>query len=202
VASAGEQLPDQQLSGRISGTVVDQTGNTVAGARVVLAREDQSPSQEVLSGDDGQFSFATIAPGPFHLTITGEGFAPQTSSGVLRPGEIVAVPQIALAVATVVTEVQVGLSRTEVAEEQVKQEEKQRVLRVAPNFYVSYVTHAAPLTSKQKFQLAWRTTIDPVSFGITAGIAGIQQAENHFSGYGQGAQGYALQHAPALALDK
>ena len=112
VASAGEQLPDQQLSGRISGTVVDQTGNMVVGARVVLAREGQSPSQEVLSGDDGQFSFANIALGPFHLTITREGFAPQTSSGILRPGEIVAVPQIALVVATVVTEVQVGLSRT------------------------------------------------------------------------------------------
>ena len=148
----------------------------------------------MLSGDDGQFSFENIAPGPFHLTIAVAGFAPQTSSGILRPGEIVAVPQIALAVATVVTEVQVGLSRTEVAEEQVKQEEKQRVLRVVPNFYVSYVPNAAPLTSKQKFQLAWRATIDPVSFGITVGIAGIQQGGNHFSGYGQGAQGYAKRY--------
>ncbi len=107
------------------------------------------------------------------------------------------VPEISLPLAAVVTEVQVGLSRTELAEEQVKQEEKQRVLRVVPNFYVSYDPHALPLTSKQKFQLAWKTTIDPVTFGLTAGIAGIQQAQNHFSGYGQGAQGYAKRYGAA-----
>src|SRR5713226_2934387 len=64
-ASAGQQLADQRLSGSISGTVVDQTGVAVAGARVRLSREDQSPDREALSGDDGQFSFASVAPGPF-----------------------------------------------------------------------------------------------------------------------------------------
>ena len=96
MASAGEQLPDQQLSGSISGTVVDQSGAVVAGARVKLTREDQSPNQEALSGNDGQFSFANIAPGPFQLTITAAGFATQTSSGILHPGEIYIVPQIAV----------------------------------------------------------------------------------------------------------
>src|ERR1039458_8554699 len=56
-ASAGDQRPDQRLSGSISGTVVDPSGAIIAGARVRLTREDQSPSQEVLTGDDGQFSF-------------------------------------------------------------------------------------------------------------------------------------------------
>src|SRR5256885_2252964 len=67
---------------------------------------------------------------------------------------------------------------------------EQRLLGVVPNFYVSYVHHAVPLNAKQKFELAWKTTIDPVSFGLTGAIAGIQQAQNDFSGYGQGAQGY------------
>jgi hypothetical protein len=78
-----------------------------------------------------------------------------------------------------------------VAEDQIKVQEKQRVLGVVPNFYVSYDQHAVPLTSKQKFELAWKTTVDPVSVGVTGVIAGIQQAQNNFSGYGQGAQGYA-----------
>jgi hypothetical protein len=196
---SGGQSPDQQMPGTIYGTVVDQTGDLVAGARVRLTREDQSPGHEVVSGTDGQFSFSNVAPGPFHLTIASEGFSAQTFSGILHPGEINVVPQIALSLASVVTVVQVGLTRTEVAEEQIKQQEKQRVLRVIPNFYVSYVSNPVPLTSKQKFQLAWKSAIDPVSFGFTAGIAGIQQAQNHFSGYGQGAQGYAKRYGASYA---
>jgi hypothetical protein len=73
---------------------------------------------------------------------------------------------------------------------QIKQQEKQRVLAVMPNFYVSYVPDAVPLTSKQKFELAWRMVIDPFTFALNGAIAGAEQAENRFSGYGQGAQGY------------
>ena len=198
-ASAGEQLPDQRLSGSISGIIVDQTGAPDAGARVRLSREDQSPDQEVLSGDDGRFSFANVAPGPFQLTITSAGFATQASSGILRSGETYTVPQIALALATAVTEVRVIPSPTEVAEDQIRVQEKQRVLGVVPNFYVSYEHHALPLTSKQKFELAWKTTVDPVTFGVTGVIAGIQQAQNDFSGYGQGAQGYAKRYGASYA---
>ncbi len=164
-----------------------------------LSREDQSPDQEVLSGDDGQFSFANVAPGPFQLTITSQGFATQASSGILRSGESYTVPEIAMALATAVTEVRVVPPRTEVAEDQIKAQEKQRVLGVVPNFYVSYDHNAVPLTSKQKFELAWKTTVDPVSFGVTGAIAGIQQAQNDFSGYGQGAQGYGKRYGASYA---
>ena len=198
-ASAGEQLPEQRLAGSISGTIVDPTRAAVAGARVRLSREDQSPDQEVLSGDDGQFSFANVAPGPFQLTITSQGFATQASSGILRSGESYTVPEIAMALATAVTEVRVVPPRTEVAEDQIKAQEKQRVLGVVPNFYVSYDHNAVPLTSKQKFELAWKTTVDPVSFGVTGAIAGIQQAQNDFSGYGQGAQGYGKRYGASYA---
>ena len=46
--------------------------------------------------------------------------------------------------ATAVTDVEVGLSRTEVAAEQIKVEEKERVLGVLPNFYVSYIPTPSP----------------------------------------------------------
>ncbi len=159
----------------------------------------QSPSQQVLTGDNGQFSFANIAPGAFQLTITFPGFSPQTSSGILAPGEVHLVPQIALAVASNVTDVQVALSPVEIAEAQLKDEEKQRVLGFIPNFYVTYDPHPLSLTPKQKFELAWKTTIDPVTFVIVGGIAGVQQAENTFSGYGQGAQGYAKRYGASYA---
>lgn len=195
--SPSEQQSDQHLSGSISGEVVDQTGAAVAGAQVRLTLDDPFANQEVLSGTDGQFSFANIPPGPFQLTITSAGFATQTFPGILPSGKNYVVPQIVLLVAATVTEVRVVPSLTEVAQDQIKAQEKQRVLGVVPNFYVSYVQNAAPLNSRQKFELAWKTTIDPVSFGLNAAIAGVQQAHNDFSGYGQGAQGYAKRFGAA-----
>ena len=183
-----QQTPPEQRPGTISGTVVDQSGAVIVGARVKLIG-DQSPSQEVLTGNDGQFSFANIVPGSFQLTITSPRFTTHISSGTLHSGETYLVPQIALAVAADV-EVQVGVSPVEVAEEQLKVEEKQRVLGVIPNFYVSYVPNAAPLNARQKFRLAWKATIDPVTFLVNGAFAGIEQADNHFRGYGQGAEGY------------
>jgi hypothetical protein len=198
-ASARGSLPEPQPSGSISGTVVDATGAFIVGARVSITRIDLSPNREVLSGDDGQFSLVNIPPGPFRLTITAPGFATETFTGTLRSGEIYTVPQTTLAIATAVTEVRVAPTRIELAEDEIKEEEKQRVLGVIPNFYVTYLPNAVPLSSKQKFELAWKTTVDPVNFGITGVIAGVQQAQNDFSGYGQGAQGFAKRYGASYA---
>ncbi|PYX86917.1 MAG: hypothetical protein DMG67_20250 [Acidobacteria bacterium] len=150
---AVQQPPDQQLVGRISGTVVDGTGAVVVGARVTLSRADQSLNQEVLSGGDGQFSFANVVPGVFQIRIAAPGFVTQTSSGTLHSGEVYIAPPAAL-VPAVHTEVQVGGSQVEVAQQQIEIQEKQRVLGFVPNFYVSYIPDAAPLDAKQKFELA------------------------------------------------
>jgi hypothetical protein len=194
--SAGESVP-----GNISGTVLDQSGAVLTGAHVKLTGDgrNRSLNQEVPSGNNGQFEFSNVAPGAFELVITAPGFATKTSAGTVHSGESVIVPQIALAVASNLTEVEVGLSQTEVAAEQIKVEEKQRVLGMIPNFYVTYDPHAVPLTSKQKFQLASRTVVDPVTFLFVGGAAGVEQAENHFAGYGQGAQGYAKRFAAGYA---
>lgn len=197
VPSPAQQVPDQGTesqsgpsAGTINGTVVDQSGALVAGARVTLTREDLSQRQEVFSGPDGQFSFASVSPGPFHLVVVSTGFAPYTSSGILHPGEIATIPQITLAVAENVTEMVVGIPREEIAAEQMKVEEQQRVLAAIPNFYVTYDPKAVPLSPKQKFTLAWKTVIDPFTFAVVAGTAGVQQAQDHFKEYGQGAAGY------------
>ena len=85
------------------------------------------------------------------------------------------------------------------AEEQLKQQERQRIAGVVPNFNVSYNKDAAPLSKKQKLKLAWRTATDPVAFGIAGFDAGLSQAENDFPGYGQGAQGYAKRFGASYA---
>jgi hypothetical protein len=195
---SAQQQNELQMLGHVTGTVLDSTGAAVAGARVKLTHEDQSSGQEAVSGNDGQFSFSDVAPGTFQLTITAQGFSSQVSSGILHPGEFCVVPQTQLAIATAVTEVHVGpLTTVELAEEQIRIEEKQRVFGVIPNFYVTYIPDAAPLTPKQKFKLAWKSTVDPVTFGLTGAVAGVQQAQNDFSGYGQGAAGYGRRFGAA-----
>ena len=171
-----QQSSESQLPGTISGTVVDGTGAVVAGAHIILSREDQSLNQEVGTDGEGQFSFAGVAPGRFQLTITSAGFTTQTSSGTIHSGENYDVPPVTLVLATANTEVRVTFTRTEMAEAEIKDEEKQRVLGVIPNFYVTYNHAAVPLGPKQKFELAWKATVDPISFGLTGAIAGIQQA--------------------------
>jgi hypothetical protein len=194
----GPQTFDSLAGGGIAGTIVGSNGEPIKGARVRLAR-GAAPEQESVSDDYGRFSFANVAPGDFKLTITATGLVTQTRSGTLRSGEAYLSPEITLAVAPVTTDVRVTMTRTEIAEEQIQLQEKQRVLGFIPNFYVSYVPDAVPLTSKQKFELAWKTNLDPVTFAIAGGVAGVEQWQNNFAGYGQGAQGYAKRFGAAYA---
>jgi Carboxypeptidase regulatory-like domain len=175
--------------GSITGTVVDKDGAVIANAKISLAQDGVTPLREVRSGSDGQFVFTGVAPGAFHLTVAAPGFATREQSGDLQPGQEYLFPQIEMAVGAVV-DVNVTVSPEIVAEEEIHEQEKQRVLGVVPNFYVSYVPDAMPLTTKQKFELGWKSSIDPISFGLAGVLAGLEQADNAFNGYGQGAQGY------------
>jgi Carboxypeptidase regulatory-like domain len=202
LAAQAAQTPSAQTASpeatrRIVGRILDRTGTGVAGAKVTLDGGDR-PAREVSSDGDGQFSFASVPPGAFHLTIAAAGFANQEFSGELG-AEDFTVPAITLPLASVVTEVRVVPPQIEIAEAQIKEEEKQRALGFIPNYYVSYVADAAPLVPRQKFELAWKTMVDPVSFAITGAVAGVEQARNDFSGYGQGADGYAKRYGAAYA---
>lgn len=189
----------QYSPGSISGIIVDQSGAVVAGAQVKLTASGQKQALSAQSGVDGQFFFPKVDPGAFQIVIASAGFETKTFSGTLHPAEIEALPQIAMIVAESRTEVQVGVNQVEVAQEEMKVEEKQRVLGLIPNFYVSYVPDAAPLDAKQKFQLAFRTMIDPFTFVMVAGTAAIEQGQNHFAEYGQGAQGYGKRFGATYA---
>lgn len=81
-------------------------------------------------------------------------------------------------------------TKEEIASEQLKRQEHQRVLGIFPSFNVSSIPDAVSLNSKQKFQLALRSATDPITFGIAAFDAGLAQWQDSYKGYGQGAQGY------------
>ncbi len=80
------------------------------------------------------------------------------------------------------------------SEDQLKQQEHQRVLGVMAAFNTTANHDALPLTSGQKFQLFFKSQTDPWPFALTAVVAGIGQAENDHEDYGQGFQGYAKRY--------
>jgi hypothetical protein len=193
------QLPSQTAqdapANAISGSVTDRDGDVIGGARITLTHTSdvEATSRIAISSGDGRFNFPNVPPGPFSLSISADGFAPQQISGVLLMGEIRNFPAIALSSGST-TSVQVTASQSEIAEAQIGQEEKQRVLALFPNFYVSYISNPVPLDPRQKFQLAFRTLIDPVPLLLNGVAAAIEQADNTYA-WGQGTQGYAKRYA-------
>lgn len=185
--------------GAVSGTITDQQGEVAEGAIVELASDSDSKKQQVASGSNGEYSFANVTPGSFHITVTAPGFDTKTYAGELRAGQTVVVPAITVNIAAVTSEVTVQLDPVEVAEEQVTEEIHQRVLGIFPNFYVTYEANAAPLPTRQKFKLAWKSVSDPVTIVGAGALAGIYQAADEFPGYGQGAEGYGKRLGAAYA---
>ena len=77
------------------------------------------------------------------------------------------------------------------AQEQLEQEEHQRVWAVVATFNTTANREAIPLSPGQKFQLFFKSAMDPWPFLLAAVLAGTNQAQNSFPEYGQGVQGYA-----------
>jgi hypothetical protein len=77
------------------------------------------------------------------------------------------------------------------AQEQLEQQEHQRVMRVMATFNTTGNKDAAPLTAGQKYQLFFKSATDPWPFLLAAFLAGTDQADDSFPQYGQGVKGYA-----------
>jgi Carboxypeptidase regulatory-like domain len=193
-------LPDapRPQPGIIVGTVVDVNDDSVPGATVVLEGPSLSNPRTVVSNNNGFFEFNDLEPAnPYHVTIRAEGFATWTSPDVtLQPGQYMILTVNKLRIAQAVTRVTVGYSQEEIATEQVKIEEQQRVFGFIPNFYVSYDPDAAPLTAKLKFKLAAKVAFDPITF-IGVGIVAASEQAGDNPNYRQGALGYAERYGAA-----
>jgi hypothetical protein len=186
----------------IVGTVTDANDKTVPGATVVLEGPNPGDHRTVVTTDNGFFEFSDLQPGtPYRVTVSAKGFANWTSPAViLKPNQYMILKGARLQIAKALTSVTVVPGTPEeIATEQLKQQEQQRVFGVFPNFYVTYNRNAVPLTTKLKFRLALRTSYDPVTILGIALFAGIDQATDR-PDYDQGAKGYA-QRFGAAALD-
>ena len=170
----------------------------IQNASVTLAGPAAAYQRTVKSGNDGQFQFPNLPAGAYKITVSAAGMSPYTADEIqLKPGEFRIAPTITLSVSGGVSSITVSGNKEELAEQQVRIAERQRIGGVIPNFYSAYDWNAPPMMAKQKFKLSFRALIDPVSFLTVAGIAGAEQYQGMFPGYGSGFEGYAKRYGAA-----
>ena len=191
---ASSQLPDLPLHSGISGRVVDTDGAAIPNAGVTAEDLVTKSEHAGVTDTSGDFAFASLPPGSYRIRIKAQGFAQWKVEDVqVRPEELTTLTTIELGVEALDSSVD-AISQEDLAEQQITAEEHQRILGILPNFFVSYVPNAAPLTRKQKFKLAFIVSTDPVTFFTNGVNAGIEQAQGDYQGYGQGVAGYARRY--------
>jgi hypothetical protein len=199
---AEDTAPPESNVGIVGGTVEDADGAIVPKAELTLNCPLPCRSQTTVASDTGGFEFRNLTLGvPYQVTATVNGFKEWMSSTILltadRSSVLLTDVRIQPGHETSVT---VYASQEQIATEQVKIEEQQRVLGIVPNFYVAYdAKDAVPLSTKLKFKLAMRVAIDPVTIAGVGFRAGIQQAGDT-PNYVQGAKGFG-QRFGAITAD-
>ena len=192
-AMADDIASSGALFGSISGTVLDVNDGLVPGALVTLQCPSPCENQTATANDIAAFNFHGLKFGvPYQVQVSVDGFENWTSPAVVLTSDhsVFFMTGIKLRIADSTTSITVHASNVEVATEQVHVEEQQRVLGFIPNFYTVYDSEdAVPLTTKLKFQLAMRVSVDPVTWTGVAFMTGVRQAART-PNYVLGAKGY------------
>ena len=75
-------LSAQVVGGTISGAVSDQSGAALSGATVVVRQTETGASRKLVTGSDGRYAAPSIPVGSYEVTVSHEGFATQTRTGI------------------------------------------------------------------------------------------------------------------------
>jgi Carboxypeptidase regulatory-like domain len=97
----------QMVGGTISGDVVDPAGAAVAGAEVLVRNDETGSERKFITPESGIFSAPSVAVGTYTVSVSRDGFAPLSRTGVvLTVGQNVQL-HLALTVGSVQQSVQV-----------------------------------------------------------------------------------------------
>jgi hypothetical protein len=119
----------------------------VEAAIVRLQAPGSNALRTTLTDQTGSLHFSAVEPGAYTLTITAGGFMDEKTNVSVVSGENPPLPPVVLQIAPAIGKVDVTLPPHELAAQQVHAEEKQRLLGIVPNFYVTYDPNAAPVRS-------------------------------------------------------
>ena len=92
----------QTVTGTISGTVLDDSGQAIAGATVKLTHTRTGETRAASTNESGDFSFAAVQPGPYTVKVERAGFRSfQRENTVLSANENLALGKLTLSVGQV-----------------------------------------------------------------------------------------------------
>ena len=157
-----------------------------SGFSLVSLPDAPSPQLEVASAADPSAQTQNAEPSPA---------APNSSSSAGSDAQ-----QSSSSAQTLTPPPTPQLSQHDKAAEQIKEQEKQRIVGILPSFNVTYRSDAASMTASQKIGLAFRSAIDPYTFGIAFVVAGFSEAQDNGTGFGWGPEGY-FKRSGAAYLD-
>src|ERR1022692_1572330 len=81
-----------QFSSNLQGVVMDSTGAVIPGATVTLTNIDTGVSQLATTGQQGDFRFVSVAPGPYEVTTSAKGFGSHKVSVRLQTEQTLNLP--------------------------------------------------------------------------------------------------------------
>src|SRR5215467_10196962 len=71
-----------QTTGRIAGTVKDQTGAVVVAAQVTATSKSTAEQRQARTDDAGRYVLALLRPGAYQITVTAQGFKAESFNDV------------------------------------------------------------------------------------------------------------------------
>jgi hypothetical protein len=107
----GIGLAQSGNSSTISGTVVDPSGASVAGAAVTIHDPVSGYERSATTDKSGSFTFPNVPFNPYHMTVTAKGFAPYMQDVDARssvPIQLTITLQVASASTTVTVQGEAG----------------------------------------------------------------------------------------------
>jgi len=88
----------QVTTASLNGTILDNTGALVPGAKIVIVQTERNFKSETTSGPNGSFRISSIPVGPYVLSVAKDGFARYKQDGIVLTVGQVATFQISLTV--------------------------------------------------------------------------------------------------------
>jgi len=98
----------QHAAGSIAGTVADKSGAVIPGAKVTVKNEANNSTFDGQTNGSGTFSFPTILPGSYTVTVSAPGLQTyELEHVVVTQGAAVGIPTITLQVATTKEQIEI-----------------------------------------------------------------------------------------------